>query len=352
MGDFFAEQLIGWHEQNPRELPWEDGPRDPYHIWISEIIMQQTRIAQGASYYHRFIERFPDVFTLADSPIEDVMHAWQGLGYYSRARNIHKAANQIVQDHSGILPDSFEYLLRLPGVGNYTAAAIASFGYNLPHAVVDGNVTRVVSRYIGITEPIGTPGVQKQIQRFVDQIILHTDPPAFNQAIMNFGALVCKPVNPDCQTCALQSKCYAYKNDVVGLIPIKKTKEKLRKRYFTFFVLSYKDQLAFAYRNSKDIWQQLNTFPLLEKTTSASIRLEDKLKFVEEIVGHKSFSLGKTSGQVNQLLSHQQLIVRFIPVALDAKPKSIKSDIKWLAPDDWKTIGKPKVITDYLKSLE
>lgn len=349
--DPFASKLIEWHRENPRMLPWTDGPRDPYHIWISEIIMQQTRINQGSAYYHSFIDRFPDVFTLADAPVEDVLHAWQGLGYYSRARNIHKAANQIVTRYNGRLPDDYESLLKLSGVGNYTAAAIASFGYSLPHAVVDGNVKRLISRYHGITDSVDKPEVHRKIQALADSSLIGSDPAEFNQAIMNFGALVCKPAQPLCGSCPLSSRCYAYQHELTHAIPAKSKKGSLRKRYFWFFVFTYKDKLAFVPRESKDIWHQLHTFPIIETDSDTPLKSAHKNRFTASIVGHANYKIGRATYPVKQLLSHQELSVRFIPVELLSKPLKSSMEIQWLDPIARAKVGKPKLIVDYLKTL-
>ncbi len=218
--DFFQKILVKWYEQNKRDLPWRD-ITDPYKIWISEIILQQTRVNQGLNYYLRFINRFPTVEILANASEDEVLKYWQGLGYYSRARNLHKTAHQIRTDFQGVFPSDFSKLLQLSGIGEYTAAAIASFAFNQFHAVVDGNVYRVISRLFGIDTPIDSGIGKKQIALLAKQLLPEIDPGIYNQAIMEFGALQCVPVSPDCMVCPLQPYCKAYASDLVNILPIK-----------------------------------------------------------------------------------------------------------------------------------
>lgn len=236
MATYFATRLLAWHRENPRPLPWDGGPRDAYHIWISEIIMQQTRIEQGAPFYLRFIERFPSVEALASAEQDEVLRYWQGLGYYSRARNLHKTAKIISNDFGGRFPTTHESLMKLPGIGEYTAAAIASFAYNLPHPVVDGNVKRVLSRYSGFTSSIDESSSHQKIVALAGKEMRGSSPAVFNQAMMNFGALVCTPKNPFCSTCVLSKKCYALKNNCVETLPVR-TKRKPIPR--VIFILSW-----------------------------------------------------------------------------------------------------------------
>lgn len=254
----FAAALLGWYARNGRELPWR-ATRDPYRIWISEIILQQTRVAQGYDYYLRFMERFPDVETLASADADDVMHSWQGLGYYSRARNLHAAARKIAA--AGCFPSDYESIRALPGVGDYTAAAIASFAFGLPRAVVDGNVYRVLARHFGISEPIDTTQGKRLFARLA-QVLLPVDgSAAYNQAIMDFGALQCTPQSPRCEDCVLAGSCAALAASQVASLPVKSRKLPKTTRYLVYLYLrdlSQTDPHIYLHRRpAGDIWQGL-----------------------------------------------------------------------------------------------
>jgi len=226
---FLNKLLLIWYSSNKRALPWRK-TRDPYFIWISEIILQQTRIDQGEPYYLRFVESFPNIYSLASAREEDVLSIWQGLGYYTRARNMHKCARRIVNDYNGKFPESFIELKKLPGIGSYTAAAIASISFNEPIAVLDGNVIRVLSRYFGITEIPGSSSGMKIFNEKAQENIYKEQPGDYNQAIMEFGALQCTPVNPNCMNCALKSSCYANRKNIQATLPVKNKKNKIRNR--------------------------------------------------------------------------------------------------------------------------
>ena len=229
---FFARKLMDWYRENGRSLPWR-GTKDPYRIWISEIILQQTRVAQGYDYYLRFIERFPDVQALADAPEDEVMKLWQGLGYYSRARNLHAAAKEVAA--LGRFPDTYEGVRRLKGVGDYTAAAVCAFAYGLPCAVVDGNVYRVIARWLGIDEPIDTTAGKKLFAALARELMGTSDPALYNQAIMDFGAVQCTPASPACLMCPLNDGCAALRQGRVGDLPRKSKKTQVKERYFHYF---------------------------------------------------------------------------------------------------------------------
>jgi len=352
MPTFFAQQLLRWHALNPRLLPWTGGPRDPYHIWISEIIMQQTRIEQGAKYYHRFISAYPTVDALAAAPIDDVLFLWEGLGYYTRARNLHKAANYIVTHYQGEFPRTYEDLLTLPGIGPYSAAAIASFAYGLPYPVVDGNVKRLVSRFGGITLPIDSPAAHELIRQQATLFIKGTSPAEFNQAIMNFGALVCKPKAPLCPACPLKRKCIAFQSEQVSVLPVKSKSKRNRIRYFHFLVLHYRKTILFERRDEKDIWNGLFILPYLETN---SIRKPVEAFFVDKIhseTGHHHFHFHHSSGNLTQVLSHQTIAGRFHHFILEQKPKRISSNQIWANRIVIDQVAKPKMMVDWLKENE
>lgn len=259
--DEFVARLFIWYDEHYRDLPWRS-TRNPYHIWISEIILQQTRVAQGHDYFVRFIERFPTVESLAAAPEDDVMRVWQGLGYYSRARNLHHAAKQIVA--MGSFPDTYDGIRSLKGVGDYTAAAIASFAFDIPRAAVDGNVCRVWSRVFGVSDPIDSAR-GKQIIAEVAQSLLPLEHAAkYNQAVMEFGALQCVPRNPDCLSCPLAYKCTAFAEGRVGELPSKSHKAKVEPRYLTYLYIHSDEALLLHKRTADDIWRNLYELPLIE----------------------------------------------------------------------------------------
>ncbi|MDZ4708251.1 MAG: A/G-specific adenine glycosylase [Saprospiraceae bacterium] len=264
----FQQGIYQWSSAHPRAMPWK-GIKDPYKIWISEIILQQTRVEQGWPYYQKFILHFPDVNSLASAPIEKILRLWQGLGYYTRARNLHASATWIVQINSGNFPDSFEAIKRLKGVGDYTASAIASFAFDLPHAVLDGNVHRILSRYFGIKETIQSSGQKKSFQNLADQLLDKTSPALYNQAIMDFGALCCTPKNPACNVCPLQNTCVVLqKNQVQQFPPTKKNAVKKIRHFHFFIVIDSKRKVLIRRRSKKDIWNGLYEFPMLEAVSS------------------------------------------------------------------------------------
>lgn len=268
----FAHTLIIWHKQNPRPMPWLE-TKDPYKIWISEIILQQTRVAQGWQYYERFIERFPDITSLYHTHESDVLKYWEGLGYYSRARNIKKAADQIFTSFHGKFPDTYETLLSLPGIGPYTASAIAGFAYDLPYPVLDGNVARFLARFLAVESPPLDPPGKKIITEFLLKAIQETKPSAFNQAIMNFGALICKPAKPNCHECPFTSACKAYQLQLTDQLPVTLPKKEKTNRYFHYFIFYHAEtgRTVIQQRSGKDIWQHLYEFPLIENESEGPL---------------------------------------------------------------------------------
>ena len=262
----FSQKLDSWYTDFGRSLPWR-GIRDPYRIWLSEIILQQTRIEQGRDYYHRFVEAFPTVADLAAASEEQVLRLWQGLGYYSRARNLHAAAQYIMNEYHGRFPDTYEGILRLKGVGRYTAAAIASFAFRLPHPVIDGNVYRFISRLYGIATPIGTDAAYSEFEALLLQHIDRQRPDRFNAAMMDFGSLQCKPA-PDCTACPFADECVALRTGRVEMLPVKPAKAKPKDRWFYYLHLRWQEageeRTVMHQRTGKDIWRGLYQFPLLE----------------------------------------------------------------------------------------
>jgi len=260
----FHKTLINWYLTNKRDLPWRE-TSDPYHIWLSEIMLQQTRIEQGLPYYLALTEAFPTVFDLANASQEKVLKLWQGLGYYSRARNLHETAKNVADNLNGNFPKTYKELLSLKGVGDYTASAIASICYNEPTPVVDGNVYRVLARYFNVNTPINSGAGQKEFKLLAEEVMSIEDPATYNQAIMEFGALHCKPQNPLCETCPFSESCLAFKNNTIKELPVKLKTTKIKKRYFNYLVfLSEKNETLLEQREGKGIWEGLYQFPLIE----------------------------------------------------------------------------------------
>lgn len=305
--------LSEWYKSNKRDLPWRK-TTDPYQIWISEIILQQTRVEQGLPYFESIINRFPDVKTLAESPLDDLLKRWQGLGYYSRARNMHTAANQVMTVFGGKFPTTYEDLMTLKGVGEYTASAVASIAFHLPNAVVDGNVFRVISRLFLIDTPINTTEGKKVFTSIAEELLDKKHPDIHNQAIMDFGALQCTPANPDCSACPVSGSCQAYTAGKVAVLPVKLAGTKKQERFFNYFFLTDDQSTWLQQRTQKDIWQQLWEFPLIETDREEPIELLFSRKEVSEWTGHH-FTLG-TPVYLKHILSHRVIHARFFPVEL------------------------------------
>ena len=289
---------------------------DPYRVWISEIILQQTQVKQGTAYYQRFIDRFPDVYSLAMSTEQEVLKVWQGLGYYSRARNLHIAAKQIVDEYNGHFPHDYHMIRKLKGVGEYTAAAIASIAFGLPYAAVDGNVYRVLSRIFEIETPIDQPKGKKEFSDLAHQLIDRTHPGRFNEALMEFGALQCVPKNPQCDECPFEGQCLAKAHHKIAQLPVKAKKGRIKDRYFTYLHLHYKDTVYLEKRIKKDIWQNLYQFPLIETLkTLTPEELKDHALFTHYF-SNKPMSIEAISSEIIHQLTHQKLHVVFVEIIL------------------------------------
>ncbi|MCA0932396.1 A/G-specific adenine glycosylase [Lutimonas saemankumensis] len=308
----FSNALIMWYLINKRDLPWRK-TKDPYLIWLSEIILQQTRIAQGTSYYEKFADKFKDVFALADSDEKTILKMWQGLGYYSRARNLHSTAREIVAAYNGKFPDNYKSLIKLKGIGDYTASAIASMAFDKGHAVVDGNVYRVLSRVFGIDTPINESKGVKEFKILAQELLNLEDPGTHNQALMEFGAVVCTPKSPSCSSCVFNNRCEALRTGRVDELPVKKKALKIKSRFFNFLVLNDKNENTFIrQRIHKDIWQNLFEFPLLE-TSEELYDTSDLLTFIEKEFNFTGTFHIKKFNQIPVVhkLSHQTLYTTF-----------------------------------------
>jgi len=310
---FFSKKHILWYLEHKRDLPWRT-TKEPYNIWLSEIILQQTRVAQGLPYYNAFIAEFPTIKTLANAPEEKVLKLWQGLGYYSRARNLHFTAKYISEELRGIFPASYNELLKLKGIGDYTASAIASICFNEPAAVVDGNVYRVLSRYFGIVTPINSTQGIKEFKALAQELLDISQPGIYNQAIMEFGARYCKPQNPDCISCIFNDKCVAFQKKMVSELPVKLKKLKVKKAYFNYLVLLSEDnKTILQQRTQKGIWKQLYEFPLIETLNETEIEKFQQLEEFKELSkenGITSIVLYNEKSIIHKL-SHRHLHTRF-----------------------------------------
>lgn len=319
----FYNHLKTWYLQHERDLPWRKS-NDPYVIWLSEIILQQTRVAQGLAYFYKFIEHFPTVFHLAEADEETVLKLWQGLGYYSRARNLHFSAKWIVSEKNGVFPENYKSLLQLKGVGDYTASAIASISYNEPVAVVDGNVYRVLSRYFGIATPINSSEGIKEFKLLAEKVLNKKNPGEHNQAMMDFGSMQCKPALPLCDSCPFTGSCVAFLSKRVSDFPVKTNKTKVRNRYFNYIVLQTPDEQTVLHkRTGKGIWQNLYEFPVVE--TDATVEVYELIvnpKF-QKIVSIPSSNIKKHNlKEWVHKLSHQHLFVTFWIVEGDFQYKN------------------------------
>lgn len=317
----FSNAIENWYKEYKRELPWRDSA-DPYVIWISEIILQQTRVVQGYDYFVRFMKRFPDVATLAEADEDEVMKYWQGLGYYSRARNLHAAAKSM----NGVFPKTYPKVRALKGVGDYTAAAICSFAYNMPYAVVDGNVYRVLSRYLGIDTPIDSTEGKKLFAAVADELLDKKNPALYNQAIMDFGAIQCSPQSPNCMFCPLASGCSALAGGMVAQLPVKQHKTKTTNRYFNYIYVRMGAYTLINKRTGNDIWKNLFEFPLIETPEAVS---EEEFPALPEF--RAMFAEGETPivrlvcRDVKHVLSHRVIYANFYMVDLPENSQSFTS---------------------------
>ena len=340
----FAPVLLKWHrEENTRQMPWK-GEKDPYKIWLSEIILQQTRVEQGTDYYHKFVDNFPNIGLLAAAPDAKVFKLWEGLGYYSRCRNLLFTARHIVSERKGIFPSEHADIKSLKGIGPYTAAAIASFAFNQPHAVVDGNVYRVLARIFGIDTPIDSTAGKRYFKELADELLDKNEPAAYNQAIMDFGAVVCKPVSPLCHTCIFQKTCSAFLSGRVNELPVKEKKTSVRKRWFYYFVIQSENKTVIQQRTGKDIWSQLYEFPLVETSGETDIKEIIKEAIRTGILPAR-YELKSISPLIRQTLSHQLIAGRFVLIQHSGTPDK---NLHWVAPGEMKEYAFPKIINEYL----
>ena len=333
----FSQRILNWYAENGRDLPWRR-TTDPYAVWLSEIILQQTRIVQGTAYWQRFMERFPTVSSLADASEDEVLRLWEGLGYYSRARNLHAAARQIVA--LGAFPDTLEEIRSLKGVGDYTAAAIGSICFGIPAAVVDGNVYRVLARYFGITTPVGTSEAKKEFTLLAQRLLPEKEASAFNQGMMDFGALQCAPKNPDCLSCPLQSSCKAFQMGRTAFLPVKKPAVKPLERHLVYIYVRFDGETAIRRRGPGDIWQGLYE-PLVPSTSLPSCHCSER--------GEESPVLLKSG--VKHQLTHRTLLADFYLWEPSRRP-ALPEGYIWIKETELDRFGKPRLFEMLLEAVK
>lgn len=317
-------KIRAWYEKNQRELPWRE-TRNPYQIWLSEVILQQTRIDQGLGYYHRFLNAFPDVTALAAASEDEVLKLWQGLGYYTRARNLHRAAIEIVEEHGGVLPQTYEGWLKVRGVGKYTASAIASICFGEPKAVVDGNVSRVIARLYGVELAVNSTEGAREIAFLAEELLHHYDPGTHNQAMMEFGALQCVPRGPDCGACPVSNHCQAFLTGRVDLLPVKRPKRRPVDRYFYYYIMVHGRETILSRREEDDIWRSLYQFPVVESEVPLSEEelLGCRVRKMLKGVPPSAITIRKVSGEIRHQLTHRTIHARFIHIDTGRWPRPL-----------------------------
>ena len=347
MNSPFTKVLMDWNKlKNTRQMPWK-GEKDPYKIWLSEIILQQTRVDQGWDYYNRFVDAFPTITDLANAPDQVVFKLWEGLGYYARCRNLLHTARTVVREHKGAFPSTYEEVIKLKGIGPYTAAAITSFAFGLPYAVVDGNVMRVLSRVFGIQDPIDGKTGKDKLTGLADKLLDKKSPGQYNQAIMDFGAVICKPALPLCDSCPAKKICVAFKEGLVDKLPVKAQKMARRKRWFYYFLVEKKGSFLVRQRTQKDIWQHLNELFLVESPGRQSPEKLMGSPPLLELIQEKRITLSSVSKEYKQLLTHQEIHGRFIHILLESKI-TLPTGFKWVKSSELKKMPFPKYILSYL----
>jgi A/G-specific adenine glycosylase len=344
----FSVALLEWYGGNKRDLPWRR-TKDPYKIWLSEIILQQTRVSQGLPYYLRFVAKYPSVAVLANAPEREVLRLWQGLGYYSRARNLHRCSKIISKDFGGKFPGKFEALKKLPGIGDYTAAAIASLAFGQPVAVVDGNVFRVLARVFGIDLNIASPAGKKYFFELANSLIPADQPGEFNQAVMEFGAVDCTPRNPKCEGCIFIKQCVAYRNESQSLLPVKSKLKQRKIRHFNYFVIRWGKKIWMKARSGKDIWEGLNEFFLMESKRQVSDSNSFQL-FVKETGIQPEGTMTKST-RIRQVLSHQEIVAKFFDVRVTKTDWPILKNGKFRTANEIEKLAKPVLISRYLQQI-
>jgi A/G-specific adenine glycosylase len=355
-------EILTWYQNNSRDLPWR-ATKDPYKIWLSEIILQQTQVNQGLKYYYAFVEQYPDIQSLANADEQEVLRLWQGLGYYSRARNLLKTAILVADKYHGVFPNTMEEILKLPGIGQYTASAILSFAYNLPYPALDGNVFRVLSRLYNIQLPINEQKNRSAFLDILNEMIQGVEPAQFNNAMMELGAMVCKPDNPKCDICPVSSFCLAKALGSASQLPVKAAKAAKKKRYLNFFYIKYNDGFYLTKRNESDIWQNLFQLPLVE--TNHDLKIEEEFANTKEVfsvlqdVNQLLWKEILESGACNlrylnskkHLLTHQEITAKFFEVNMNEQPTFKADNYIWVNAASRQNYPLPILIEKFLLSL-
>jgi A/G-specific adenine glycosylase len=341
----FATKLLEWSATSERNMPWK-GEKDPYRIWLSEIILQQTKVEQGLAYYIKFIEKYPNIISLANAELDSVLKLWQGLGYYSRARNLHTTAQIIATEYNGIFPLKYEEILKLKGIGTYTAAAISSFAYDACIPVIDGNVIRVLARVFGIQSPIDQKQGLDSIKSEAQKNISKTNPALYNQAIMDFGAILCKPRNPDCNNCPFSNECVAYNKDLIASIPLKSKKIMVKKRYFNYIVLQTNKGVPIEKRLNNDIWKELYQFPMIE---TDSFEVDINFKNEGSLSLDFDFDNGVISEVYFQKLTHQEIYGKFYIYQSNITKEQNEQKYVYLNAVSKNKFAFPKIITTFIE---
>ena len=346
----FATILLHWHEyNNKREMPWK-GEKDPYKIWLSEIILQQTRVEQGWTYYEKFIEQYPTVTHLAAAKDEAVFKLWEGLGYYNRCKNLLFTARLIVDKFQSVFPATYEEIVELKGIGPYTAAAIASFAFNLPYAVLDGNVFRVLSRLFAIDTPTDSSAGKKEFTILASRLLDKQFPALYNQAIMDFGATICKPVAPVCSICPANKLCKAFAAGIMNTLPVKEKVLLKKNRWFYYFIFQYKDKILVHKRILKDIWENLYEFYLVETTEQVQWTEMHLATFLKDQLNITEFTVKAFSPAQKQQLTHQQIKGLLIQIDLKAIPESLQNK-DWKSAKSIASLAFPKFINQGLEEM-
>jgi A/G-specific adenine glycosylase len=343
----FSDELVQWYLKNKRELPWRN-TTDAYVIWLSEIILQQTRVEQGLPYFYRFIEKYPDIRSFAAADEGDILNLWQGLGYYSRGRNMLKTARMVVEQFDGEFPMDYKQLTSLKGIGNYTAAAISSFAANEARAVVDGNVYRVLARYFGISEPINSTKGKKLFQGVANDLLNSEHPGLHNQAMMEFGAMLCKPKNPACEICPVRTDCYAVNNNEIAILPQKLKKTKIRERFLNYLLITEGDTILMNKRDEKDIWANMYDLPLIETSVHLQSSEIIALPQLREFFGEE-IRIIETLPVKKHVLTHQHLYTQFIHIA--NKPIKLKQKWFYTNVNNLEKLPLPKIIFIFINNL-
>ena len=343
-----GQKLMVWYEENKRDLPWRD-TENPYLIWVSEIILQQTRVVQGLDYYRRFVDAYPDIFSLANAGIDEILKIWQGLGYYSRARNMHFAAKQVVDACDGMFPSTYNELITIKGIGDYTASAIASLAFGQAVPVIDGNVNRVIARLHGLQLPINKPAGQREIRAQAEKMMVRDAPGTYNQAIMEFGALQCVPKNPNCNVCIFKNICVAFRNGLVNMLPVKDKTVKIATRYFHYLYVCFDHRTFIRRRPDGDIWAGLYEFPVIETATETN--LDDLI----QNTAWQSYFDGQTpvveaiSSEIIHRLTHRILKIRFYKIVVNQP--ICRNNIIEIPETNIFRYAVPKVIDNYLNEM-